>query len=84
MEVEDLSSGMCFCNKKEDVNLKVFNMTAGINESKTLAKDIALTVDVNLMIENVNKSKNAIMISVGVIVKIQYACIEDYVWNPSI
>ena len=31
-----LSNIVCFPNKTEDVNLSVFNMMTGINESKTL------------------------------------------------
>ena len=39
----------------EDVNLKVFNMIKGINESKTyLLRNLShVSVDVNLMVENV-------------------------------
>ena len=32
--------GICLPNKTEDVNLKVFNIIRGINESKTLVKHI--------------------------------------------
>ena len=38
--LNDLSNKICVSNKAEDLNLHVFNMIAGINESKTLAKDI--------------------------------------------
>ena len=31
---------ICIPNKTEDLNLSVFNMITGINESKTLTKDI--------------------------------------------
>ena len=37
---EDQFGRICIPNKMEDVNLKVFNMTKGINESKTLSKHI--------------------------------------------
>ena len=36
----DLFSKVCVPNKTEDLNLSVFNMITGINESKTLAKHI--------------------------------------------
>ena len=39
--VNDLSHKACVPNKKEDLNLSVFNMIAGINESKTLTKHIS-------------------------------------------
>ena len=47
-----MSSIICVPNEKEDVNLNVFNMIAGINESKILAKHVSI-VNVNLMVENV-------------------------------
>ena len=36
--LNDLSNKLCIPNKTEDLNLSIFNMTAGINESKTLTK----------------------------------------------
>ena len=38
--VEDPFVGICFPNKIENVNLKVFNIIKQINESKTLVKYI--------------------------------------------
>ena len=38
--VNDLSNKVCVPNKTEDLNLYVFNMIKGINELKTLTKDI--------------------------------------------
>ena len=37
----DLSNKVCVPNKSEDLNLSVFNMIIGINESKTLTKHIS-------------------------------------------
>ena len=37
----DLSNKAFVSNKTEDLNLRVFNMIAGINESKTLTKHIS-------------------------------------------
>ena len=39
--LNDLSNKVCVPNKTEDLNLSVFNMIAGINESKTLKKHIS-------------------------------------------
>ena len=39
--VKDLSNKLCVPNKTEDLNLNVFNMITGINESKTLTKHIS-------------------------------------------
>ena len=39
--LNDLSNKICVPNKTEDLNLSVFNMIAGINESKILTKYIS-------------------------------------------
>ena len=39
--LNDLSNKICVRNKTEDLNLSVFNMITGINESKTLTKHIS-------------------------------------------
>ena len=39
--LNDLSSKVCVPNKTEDLNLSVFNMITGTNESKTLTNDIS-------------------------------------------
>ena len=39
--LNDLSNKVCIPNKREDLNLSVFNIITGINESKTLTKDIS-------------------------------------------
>ena len=39
--LNDLSNKVCVPNKTEDLNLSVFNMITGINESKTLKKHIS-------------------------------------------
>ena len=39
--LNDLSNKLSVPNKTEDLNLSVFNMITGINESKTLAKHIS-------------------------------------------
>ena len=38
--LNDLSNKVCVPNKTEDLNLSVFNMITGINESKALTKYI--------------------------------------------
>ena len=38
---KDLPSKVCVPNKTEDLNLSVFNIITGINESKTLTKNIS-------------------------------------------
>ena len=39
--LNDLSNKVCLPNKTEDLNLNVFNMITGINESKTLIKHLS-------------------------------------------
>ena len=39
--INDLSNKVCVPNKTENLNLSVFNMITGINESKTLTKHIS-------------------------------------------
>ena len=39
--LNDLANKVCIPNKREDLNLSVFKITAGIIESKTLTKDIS-------------------------------------------
>ena len=39
--LNDLSNEVCVRNKTKDLNLRVFNIARGINESKTLAKHIS-------------------------------------------
>ena len=51
------------------VNLKVFNMVKRRNGSETFISHV--TVDVNLMLENVTPEKNGTMMYVSVSVKYQ-------------
>ena len=39
--LNELSNKVCVPNKIEDLNLSMFNMMAGINESKTLTRYIS-------------------------------------------
>ena len=39
--LNDLSSNVCIPNKAEDLNLSVFNIITGINESKALIKHVS-------------------------------------------
>ena len=38
---KDLSDRICVLSKSEDLNLKLFNIISGMNESKTLVKHIS-------------------------------------------
>ena len=39
--LNELSNNVCVPNKTENLNLSVFNITTGINESKTLTKNLS-------------------------------------------
>ena len=69
--VEDPFGRICVSNKIEYVNLKVFNIVKGINESKTLAKYILCECVFELGSRNVTRDKNETMASVSVNVKNQ-------------
>ena len=49
----DTSGKICVSNKTKDVNLNVFHMITGVNESKSLKNIFHLTVHINLIVENV-------------------------------
>ena len=54
--LDDLSSRACVPNETEDLDLHVFNMISGINESKTLTKHISckhVNVNVSLIVKSV-------------------------------
>ena len=79
--LDDLSSRVFIPNETADSNLHVFNMITGINESKTLTKHISRKFERKFG----TQIKNGIMISVGVIAKIQRNILcgkNNYIWNP--
>ena len=57
---------------KQDLNLSVFTLITGMNESKTLTKHIHVNVNVDLTEENISQSNGGIMINVYVNVKNMY------------
>ena len=58
-------------NKKVDVNLKVFDMIKGINESKTLIEHISCEFRCEFDARECNSKQNATMISVTMSLKNQ-------------
>ena len=67
-----MSNKVCIPNKTEDLNLSVFTLITGMNESKTLTKLIHVNVNVDLTEENISQSNGGIMINVYVNVKNMY------------
>ena len=64
-----MSSIVCVPNKTEDLNISMFNMITGINESEILAKQVWCKCEVNLMVESVIQIISGIMVNVGASVK---------------
>ena len=67
--LNDLSNKVCVPNKTEDLNLSVFNMITGINESKTLTKHISCECKCRFDGKNVIHINGGITINVDLIVK---------------
>ena len=59
-----LSNKVCVSNKTEELNLNLFNMTTGINESKTLRNIYRANLNLKLMVENAIQIKSGITINV--------------------
>ena len=67
--IEDQSSRIFDLNETEDVSLKVFNLITELNMSKILMKHV--TVDVNIMVEDVIQITSGITMNINVSVKDQ-------------
>ena len=75
--LNDLSNNVCVPNKTEDLNLSVFNMITGINESKTLTRQISCECKCRFDGRKCNSDQwwNDY--------KCQCKCKKDYAWNPA-
>ena len=67
--LNDLSNKICVPDKTKNLNIHVFNMITGKNESNILAKYISRKCKRKFMEENVIQIKSGIMINVDVSVK---------------
>ena len=67
--LNDFSNKVCVPNKTEDLNLSMFDMITGINQSKTLTKHISCQCNVDLMEKSIIQINGRIMIKVDVNVK---------------
>ena len=76
----NISNKVCVLNKTEDLNLKVFNMITGINESKTL-KHISCESKCKFDWRKCNSDQwwNNDKCEC----KKRHVCEKDYIWNPS-
>ena len=55
--LNDLPNKVCVPNKTEDLNISVFNIITGINESKTLRKHISCECKCNFDVRNCNSDQ---------------------------
>ena len=67
--LNNLSNKLCVPNEREDLNLRVFDMITGINESKTLTKHISFKWKCRFDEKNVILINGGITINVDVSVK---------------
>ena len=81
--LNDLSNKVCVLNKTEDLNLSVFNMITGTNESKTLTKYILWECKCKF-----DDRKKVIHIKSGITINVNASakdiiCEIDYIWNAA-
>ena len=78
-----LSNKVCVPNKTEDLNLGIFNMITGMNESKTLAKHISCECKCRLDEGKCNSDQWWNNDKCPCECKKRRVCEKDYIWNPS-
>ena len=81
--LNDLSNKVCIPNKIEDINLSIFNMITGINESKTLTKHILCECKCKFDGTKCNSNQWWSNDNCRCECKKRHVCEKD-VWNPSI
>ena len=81
--LNDLSNKVCIPNKTEDLNLSVFNMITGINESKTLAKDISCECKFKFDGTKCKSNQWWNNDKYRCEYKKHHICEKDYVWNAA-
>ena len=82
--LNDLSNKLCVSNKTEDLNLSMFNMTAGIRESKTLTKHISWECKCKFDGRKCNPDQWWNNDKCRCQCKKRHVCEKDYVCNPAI
>ena len=80
----DLNNEECIPNKTEDLNLSVFNVIAGINESKTLTRHISCECKWKFDGTICNSNQYCNNDKCQCECKEHHICEKDYVWNPAI
>ena len=81
--LNDLSNKVYVPNKTEDLNLSMFNMITGINESKTLTKHISCECKCRFDGRKCNSDQWWNNDKCWCECKKRHVCEKDYVWNPT-
>ena len=81
--LNDLSNNAYVPNKTENLNLTVFNMITGINESKTLTRHIACECKCRFDGRKCNSDQWWNNDKCQCECKKHHVCEKDYVWNPA-
>ena len=80
--LNDLSNKVCLPNKTEDLNLSMFNMITGINESKKLSKHISYECKCKVDGRKCNSNQKWNNDKCQCKCK-KHICEYDYFWNPA-
>ena len=78
--LNDLSNKVCAPNKTEDLNLSIFNIITGINDSKILTKDISYKHKCRFIGKNKIQINGGITINVDVGVK-NVMCVKKIIFG---
>ena len=81
--LNDSSNKACVPNKTEDLNLSVFSMITGTNESKTLTKHISCECKYRFDGKKCNSDQWSNNDKCQCECKKRHICEKDYIWNPS-
>ena len=83
--LNDLSNKICVPNKTEDLNLSVFTMIIGINESKTLTATEHISRECKCKFDGSKCNSNQWWNNdkCRCECKKHHICEKDYVWNPA-
>ena len=81
--LNDLFNKVCIPNKTEDLNLSVFSMITGINESKTLTKHASCECKCRFDGRKCNSDQWWNNDKCRCERKKRHVCGKDYVWNPA-
>ena len=79
----DLSNKVCVPNKTEELNLSMFNIITGTNESKTLATHISCECKCKFDGRKCNSDQWRNNDKCQCECKKHHVCEKDYAWNPA-